>query len=91
MTMNELERVMLNELNELDFDYYKNEFGYNEWQSIVQKKLNTYSGWIKDKTSIKYSPSGVKLQCSGETRMIKINDLKKMFENQDIDKQLTLF
>ena len=91
MTMSDLQKAMLKELNDIDFDYYKSEFGYSEWQTILKTKLSVYSGWCKDKIGIDYSPSGVKLHCHGEVKTIRVNDLKKLFENQNRDKQLALF
>lgn len=90
MTMDELEKAMIDELNRLNFDYYKSEFGYSEWKTIQKVKLSTCSGWRKDKVGIDYSPNGARLCCNGEYKSVSVNQLKKMFECQD-NKQLSLF
>lgn len=47
MTMNELVDEMLSNLNSIDFDYYRSEFGYSEWEAIRRTKLETHEGWAK--------------------------------------------
>lgn len=89
--MNELEKVMLKQLNDIDFDYYKNKFGWDEWKTICETELKTFHGWCREKTGIEYNSNYVKLICNDERKIIKISELKKMFESQNRDKQLGLF
>ena len=91
MTMEELQKELLKELNSIDFDYYKSEFGWDEWKTIYETELKTCHGWHKEKTGIEYNPSYVRLHCNNENKIIKSSELKRMFESQNRDKQLVLF
>lgn len=91
MTMNELVDEMLANLNSIDFDYYRSEFGYSEWETIRRVKLETHEGWAKKGINVEFSPTSTYLKCENETKIISTNELKKMFMNQRRQVQLALF
>ena len=96
MTIEDVEREMLNRLNKIDFEYYERAFHKNEWETIKWTVIDSYSGcgYLDDQgQSIGYSfsPKGCELKCGKVEKKISIKDLKELFESQKKPRQLSLF
>lgn len=97
MTIDDVEQEMLEDLNSIDFDYYKRTFNKNEWQTIKWIRIDSWHGCgytdseSKKHIGYSYTPNGCELKCGDEIKKININDLKKLFEGQNKPKQLSLF
>ena len=96
MTIDDVEREMLNRLNKIDFEYYERVFHKNEWETIKWIVIDSYSGcgYLDDQgQSIGYSfsPKGCKLQCGSTWKKFNIKELKELFESQKKPRQLSLF
>ena len=89
--MEQLQRKMLNYLQNLDFDYYEKHFGYNRWETVKAHVLDSYYGSSTTSGRMSFSPQGVKLEKGNEEKFIPVKDLKKLFENEEVCEQTKLF
>lgn len=96
MTIDDVEREMLNRLNKIDFEYYERVFHKSEWETIKWIVIDSYSGCgyldeLGQSIGYSFSPKGCELQCGSTWKKFNIKELKELFESQKKPRQLSLF
>ena len=82
-----IEDRVFNYLENINYKYYQDIFGYSKWQTVKKQCLDSYYGYHGSEGGYSFTPKGLTLDNGIDTKFISVDSLKKIIEGKGYEQQ----
>lgn len=79
-SLEDIEKRVFDYLENINYKYYQDNFGYTKWQTVKKQCLESYYGYRGSEGGYSFTPRGLTLENGISKKFIPVDSLKKIIE-----------